>query len=226
MKRYWLAIVLIGLMALAWPAPVRSETKEDLGLWTPVYLNLPVSEKWSLFVEGQTRWSDDIGRANQLFIRPVALYKVTPALTLGQGYAWFLYPISDTTEHRVWQQGLYTRTIGKLNLEHRARLEERFLEGLDTSLRARYRFQAIYPLGKTEKWSIVASNEVFIHLTSSSDAGIRQGFDQNRLYAGIRRNLGKQTFVEGGYLMQYINLASPMPDALNHIIMLSLGLSL
>src|SRR5690606_2349588 len=95
--------------------------------------------------------------------------------------------------------------IRKLSLTNRTRLEERFIEDTGgASIRGRHMLRGSYPVGKSQKWSLVAYDELFVNFNSVSN-GPASGLDQNRAFAGINRKLNEHANVEAGYMMNYVN---------------------
>lgn len=228
-KHLWrfLSLLFVSVCLLTvWISPARSDVEEDVQLWTPVYLNVPITEKFKGNLEIHPRFDNNVTEALQVIVRPSLGYQVNKNLSLWQGVAWIPNFHPSSTEYRVWQQAFLENSFSKVNLSNRLRLEERFLEDVGgVSLRGRYRLQGTFPLGKRKRWALVASDEVFVALNSLS-GGPRSGFDQNRLYAGLSRQLNEQLRVEGGYLLQYINRRSPGADSLNHAFVLALNINL
>ena len=58
-------------------------------------------------------------------------------------------------------------------------------------------------------------NEVHVNMNDTDANPL--GFNQNRLFTGIRRQLGAG-FIEGGYLLQLVNEYGPAPNQVNHVI--------
>ncbi len=89
-------------------------------------------------------------------------------------------------------------------------------------MRARYLLRFALPL----KWRLyaVVSDELFVNLNSVENGPLR-GIDQNRLYAGIGRQMSNQVRMEVGYQQQYVNASDPTDDRANHILMTQLFLT-
>ncbi|MEK7349240.1 MAG: DUF2490 domain-containing protein, partial [Nitrospirota bacterium] len=100
----------------------------------------------------------------------------------------------------------------------RTRLEQRWVDiGDDTGSRFRQLFRFNWPFSFHPAASLVAWDEVFIHL-NRTDWGARQGLDQNRGFAGIGYRWQPHILTEIGYLNQYVNLRNT--DLMNHILSL------
>lgn len=201
--------------------------ENDLGLWTPVYIKLPVAEKIITQLEINPRIQENITHINQLLVRPSIGYQLTKNLSIWQGYAWVTNYIPNfVNENRIWQQILYEREIGRFILSSRSRLEERFIENIHgTPVRFRNMFRAQYPLDKNKHWAFVIYDEPFINIGTHFQ-GPQSGIDQNRFFVGLNKKISQYTNIEGGYLMQYLNRTSPIQGRLNHNVLVNLYVTL
>ena len=87
---------------------------------------------------------------------------------------------------------------------NRTRFEERFIEDAgQPALRLRHQLWLGYPLPRWPAWSLVAAEEPFVNLNTVSD-GPHAGFDQNRVYLGVSRQVGPHLRVEVDYLNQFV----------------------
>ena len=199
----------------------------DLGLWAPVYLKLPINDKFKANLEINSRIQKNITHINQLFIRPSVGYQLTENLSIWQGYGWITnYIPRFVREERIWQQILHEKEFSKFSLTNRFRLEERFIQDVNgVPLRTRYLLRGMYPIGKTKRWAFVTSDELFVNLDTHFQ-GPQAGLDQNRFFVGLNRKISDNVSIEGGYQMQYINSHSPAIDKLNHIILVNLYINL
>lgn len=215
-------VVLCNLILL----PVMA-VENDLGLWTPVYIKLPVTEKVITQLEINPRIQENITHINQLLVRPSFGYQLTKNLSVWQGYAWVTnYIPSFINENRIWQQVLYEKEIGRFILSSRSRLEERFIENVSGApVRFRNMFRVQYALDKNKDWAFVIYDEPFINIGSHSP-GPQAGIDQNRFFVGLNKKISPYTNIEGGYLMQYLNITSPIQDRLNHNILVNFYVTL
>jgi hypothetical protein len=201
--------------------------ENDLGLWTPVYIKLPVTKKLQTQLEINPRIQENVSDFNQLLIRPSVGYQVTKHLSLWQGYAWITnYIPKFVSEQRLWEQILYEREFGRWGLSSRTRLEERFIQNVHgVPVRFREMLRAQYTLDKKKNWAFVVYDESFINL-STHFRGPQAGVDQNRFFVGLNRKVTKYANVEGGYLMQYFNIQSPTQDIINHNVLVNLYINL
>ena len=198
----------------------------DLGLWTPVWITLPINEKFSSQLEISPRLQDNVTKFRQLFIRPSLTYKLNKFFSFTQGYSW--NPMFNPYWNRniIWEQVQLSNDFPKLRFENRFRLEERFIKDIiGVPLRGRYRIGTWIPIDKEKKWTFVTWDEIFVNFNSSPQ-GPQGGFDRNWFFAGINKKVSENVNLEGGYMFQYINDRSPKQDLLNHVILVNLYITL
>jgi len=99
---------------------------------------------------------------------------------------------------RTYQQFLTKQNIGRLYLQHRYRLEERFIPD-NFKIRFRYFLGLNIPLSKKEMgaktWYASLYNEIFMHTTSTL-------FDRNRVYGAIGYQASPAIKLELGLMQQ------------------------
>lgn len=218
----------LALWSLSGAPVAAQETENDLQSWSMVTLTTPIGHsKWKAYGEIQPRIGNDIGHMERLLIRPAIGYQVTPHWSLWQGYGWtpLLNP-GFRDEHRLFQQSLLEHQVGQWKIINRTRLEERFIERAgDTAIRARHMLRVTHPIGESKKYYWVGLDEAFVNL-NDTNAGPKAGFDQNRLFTGVGRNLSKHAKLEGGYMFNYVNRPDPAADRINHVVLVSLMFNL
>ena len=108
-------------------------------------------------------------------------------------------------EHRIFQQFITRQNKSRLKLQHRFRLEERWVENSDFKLRFRYFLGLNVPLNNAElvdKTVYLSSyNELFLNHKKTV-------FDRNRIYGGLGYKLNSRVKFEIGYLNQFVNAGS------------------
>ena len=224
-SRQLISILLTMLLVFISNCPCKA-IENDLGLWTPVWITLPINKKLSGSLEISPRSQDNVTQFNQLFIRPALTYHLNDKLSLWQGYSWnpLFHPFRNY--QRIWQQIQLNEDFGKYSLESRFRLEERFLEHLSgIPVRGRYRLGAWIPLDKNKIWKFVLWDEIWFNFNSRPN-GPQAGYDRNWLFAGINKKISENVNLEGGYMFQYINNRSPKQDLFNHVILVNLYITL
>lgn len=179
--------------------------KSDLGAWYMYFGNNKISKKLNLHNEVQYRNFDGIGDLEQLLIRTGIGYDLTENnnnVLLGYGFILSQPYVNgekkENIEHRIFQQFITKQKFGRFNLQHRYRLEERFLED-DFRMRFRYMVGLTIPITQKEMLpkTLYASvyNEIFLHFDSPV-------FDRNRVYGALGYVINKNMRIEAGYMNQ------------------------
>lgn len=213
--RFWISL---GLLLLSVPAFAQDSGEDKLGIWYMYFGTNTIAEKWSIHTEAQFRYYETGGNFNQLLLRTGLNYHINPnAIALfGYGYidtdpTFEEGPLQDAffngnqiIEHRIFQQFILKNKVGKVDFEHRYRLEQRFLKNKDlsrngpeikeTQHRARYRLQVTVPFDDTFFFNFY--DEIFLNLQDNV-------FGQNRLYLALGARLNKNTSVQVGYLKNH-----------------------
>ena len=225
-----IAVVPCALMPFASPA-AWAEVQEDFRIWGNVTARGnfgpldPDLKRWRWWMEVQPRSRESGKEMDQLLIRPGIGYALTDHSTLWMGYAHVTnYPVvgDEIHEHRFWQQYTWSGPTFLGAFSSRTRFEQRWQDnGNDTGGRFRQFFKFNWPFSFHPAASFVAWDEMFVHL-NTTDWGARQGFDQNRGFAGLGYRWQPQILTEIGYLNQYINTANT--DRMNHILSVNLFL--
>ena len=224
LKQILILLVSISLSGLITIPAIAVEN--DLGLWAPIWVTLPVTKKIGTLLEISPRTQDNVTRFDQLFIRPAISYHLSDKLSVWQGYSWDPTFKPFNVEQRIWQQIQINEKFEHFNLESRFRLEERFINHISgVPVRGRYRLGYWIPIDKEKKWNFVLWDEVWFNFNSRPH-GPQAGYDRNWLFAGINKKISDNVNLEGGYMFQYINSVSPKQDLLNHIILVNLYINL
>jgi len=193
-------------MALTALAPARA-AEDDLNAWAAATASIDVGRKGVLWLEAQTRFTDDASRLGQLLLRPAIGYKLDGTTTVFLGYAYVRTDPAGpalSKEHRVFQQVSF-RLAGDgkgVTLTGRSRLEQRFREDKGgTGVRFRQQLRLTAPLeGQTRA---VAWTEPFIGLNSTA-WGQTSGVNVWRNFVGVSLPVGTGLSLEPGYLNQYV----------------------
>lgn len=197
-------------------SPQRISTVNTHG-WYNYFGDHPVSERWGIHLEGQWRRHDVITKWQQLLLRPAVNLSLNKNVTLTAGYAFVdTYPYGEFPgryrfpEHRIFEQVILKHELGRVGVQHRYRLEQRFLgekaQPSDNRIdfwryenRFRYMFRANIPLREDNKLYLGVYDEIMVNFGSNVAANV---FDQNRAYAALGYPLSKNTKLEIGYLLQ------------------------
>jgi hypothetical protein len=181
--------------------------KSEVGNWFIYFGNQKINKNLNFHNEIQYRNYNFIGDNNQLLVRTGIGYNLTENnnnVLLGYGFINTIRYVSnsdekvETNEHRIFQQFITKQNLGRIFLQHRYRIEERFLPN-DFQIRFRYFLAVNIPITKKtmEKNALYLStyNEIFLN-------AVKPIFDRNRLYGAIGYVINKNIKIEGGFMAQ------------------------
>ena len=205
--------------------------------WVMYFGNHKLSEHWGIHTEYQWRRADMFNDWQQSLLRLGVDYYSKQNAQYTVGYGWiksFQYgdqPIAhNLNEHRIWEQFVIKNKVGRVDISHRYRLEQRFIEnwvkdanavyaqdGFVFRQRVRYRFMATVPLSRKE----MKDNTLFLAVYDEPFLGFGKGIgknilDQNRLYGAIGWRFNKDFNVQLGYLNQYVVKTDGIKAERNH----------
>nr|WP_262904606.1 DUF2490 domain-containing protein [Hymenobacter lucidus] len=182
-----------------------------------------LGRRWTLHTEYQWRRTHFIGRPQQQLARLGAAYQLLPRLSVATGYTNLIthpygaYPTAATgvpfPEHRSYQDVQLSDTLGRLGLEQRVRLEQRWqgqlaegrgraVQSWEYQNRIRYQLAATLPLQGPRlddgEWYLTAFDEVFLSFGRNAS----KVFNQNRIGAGLGYQVQDNFRLEALYLNQ------------------------
>ena len=216
---------LFFLIAIPLQGTAQKEIANQENAWLMYVGNHRISQCLGLHTEYQFRRSDMFQYWQQSLLRLGVDYHLKSGEQFTAGYAWIKsYPYGEqpiahiNNEHRIWQQFITKSNFYRIELQHRYRLEQRFIENWNTSVegahslmghlyrqRARYRFQITIPLSKRE----MSDNTLFCVINDEVFLGFGKGIgknvlDQNRFFTALGWRINAACNIQLGYLNQYI----------------------
>ncbi len=210
--------------------------------WVTYLGNHKLTDKWGIHTEYQWRRAEGFKNWQQSLMRIGVDYSVNPTLSTTAGYGWIVtYPYGEQPighefqEHRIWEQVNLKSKYGRFEVQHRYRLEQRFLENWIKDndgyylksenlfrQRIRYRLMILVPLSRNE----MANNTLFLNVNDEPFIGFGKGIgknilDQNRFNINLGWRFNKDLNVQVGYLNQYISKADGIKVERNHTFLIS-----
>jgi Protein of unknown function (DUF2490) len=222
------ALLLLVTMAVS---PVSAWASDgpltnDLGVWTPVTLVIPVNEKLR-FNTAYFAWYDrNLSRSRAHFVEAIPTVQIKPWLTAGAGVRYIHIPAIDSGEWMGIQQAEATHPLGPVRVSHRLRAEEIMRpqeSGLAT--RGRYRLSTVLPLsgrdgGKSpsspSRWTYETVSEAIITLDGEPWRPTGDKFYYHQQKIGYR--VTDWLVLKGGYVLAWQQEARGA-DGLSHIIL-------
>jgi|SRR5690606_6667573 len=204
--------------------------------WAAWFNNAKFSEKWGLVNDIQFRAGKDWSNNSLLLIRPGINYYIDSKQTVAAGYATTLVTGQlaaggrRLTEHRIWQQYILTGRLGSAAIQHRFRLEQRFLRRPDETIfaqRFRYFVRGVIPFTRASEDAFTRGpygalqNELFFNIQHNHRLN-GHIFDQNRAYVAAGFRFSRRYDLEVGYMNQFLVRKDPAPNLMSHIVQLAL----
>ncbi|TXT32239.1 MAG: Uncharacterized protein FD136_1349 [Chitinophagaceae bacterium] len=181
---------------------------QSTGNWFIYFGNQAINKKWNWWNEVQYRNYNFAGDLEQLMLRTGIGYNLTENNNnLLLGYAHIISAPyiagtntkTNTTEERLYQQFITKQNFGRFFLQHRYRLEERFLSSGEFKARFRYFLSINIAINKpsivNNTFYFSAYNEFFLNFKSPV-------FDRDRLYGAVGYALTDKLRLETGYMIQ------------------------
>jgi hypothetical protein len=239
-------LVLLALLSV-FSSTAQKEFVDQSNSWFSVTGNHRLTQKWGLHSDFQYRRSDFLSKRLQVLGRIGVEYYLPNSGEITLGYVWSrhypfgLQPASSTIdENRFWQQFSIRSDYGRIRLQHRYRLEQRFLRKWqqdqsgdfylgETSVRhrIRYRLQFMIPLNQRKisdkTWFLNISDEVFLGFGKGVEKNV---LDQNRIYLGFGYRFDSKLNLQAGYQNQYVVKKDGVQVERNHILQISAFMSL
>jgi hypothetical protein len=245
MKKTYLTLLTLVIVATSFAQKQISEQEHHA--WLMYFGNHRLSEHWGIHTEYQWRRADGFEHWQQSLLRLGIDYYAKNSLQYTAGYAWirsFQYgdqPIAHSyNEHRIWQQALMKSKIGPVDVQHRYRTEQRYIEnwvkngegiyeqnGFYFRQRLRYRLMLTVPISRRE----MADNTLFFSAYDEPFLGFGKGIsknvlDQNRLYCAFGWRFNAACNIQLGYLNQYIIKKDGIQAERNHTLQTSMTYNL
>ncbi len=206
----------------------QNRLRTDNGIvWLNQFHTININKNWAILAEYQWRRTEGLKSWQQSLLRGGLQYKFNNGISVLAGYGYIeTFPYGDYPpasphpfpEHRIYEQISWNDNIGRVTLNHRGRLEQRFLGVLNAAAtdgreitrwnylnRLRYQLRATIPLNKatlSDKTIYAAAfDEIFVGFGKNVNANI---FDQNRIGLLLGYRFNKRISLEAGYLNQTV----------------------
>lgn len=222
-----LAVAFLSLTSLF----AQKQIDDQIHGWFVYQGNHHLSTKFDLHTEYQWRRANGFSDWQQSLSRIGIDYKLNQSVTFSGGYAWVLsYPYgsqpipSQTIEHRLWQQVILKQPIGNFQVQHRYRLEQRWID-TQFKQRVRYRAQVLIPLQKS---FVDKKQGLFMNVNDEVFLGFGQGIgknilDQNRFIGAVGYQFNKDFQFQMGYLNQFVIKTDGLHMERNHTLWTSVA---
>lgn len=200
---------IFTLLALLIFNSITNAQNSKTGSWDIIAINTKIKKNWSVYLETQTRSQDVTSNFYYHELKGGLQYKLANnnSLFLGSGnYVTYPYPgnyktPATTKEFRIWEQFVFNNYIGRVQLEHRYRIEQRWINGVYSN-RFRFRLNPIIPINHKTMLpkTIYASTFEEVFFTDNAPYFLR-----SRFFVGAGYKFSKQFTLQGGFVRQFEN---------------------
>ncbi|MEN9421340.1 MAG: hypothetical protein RLZZ107_814 [Bacteroidota bacterium] len=217
-------VFLIATLLLNITLNAQKLIDDQLHGWVVYQGNHKLNSKFDLHTEYQWRRADGFNDWQQSLARVGLDYKLNPNCTISGGYGWIIsYPYgsqpiaAQTHENRLWQQVNLKAQYGTIQIQHRYRLEQRFIDTIYRQ-RIRYRAQCIIPL---QKAYLEQGKGLFMNVNDEVFLGFGKGIgknilDQNRFIAAVGYKFSPKVNIQMGYLNLFVIKSNGIQMERNH----------
>jgi opacity protein-like surface antigen len=196
-------IFLAAIFFILFSRPALANSN-DFQNWSMISIDQNISEKYGYYIELHHRLQNNWDENSLSVIRPSLKYNLNKNISIFLGYDWIkrYESLRLGNEQRIWQQIIFRNQYKKFRYSNAFRLEERFIDKLDPSLRARWRTGFSYPITQNDKLFIDVFNELIVQLTGAA-TGLGTGLNQNRSSLGINYMINQNTRLRLGYVYNH-----------------------
>ncbi len=212
----WLVIFFLHLACISSIAQTQTMPNPH-GYWLAYSGDNKLNSRFGLHTEMQWRNMYLDHSVQSILTRVGVNMYIHPQVMATAGYGYiYVEPTSKNVigskvlENRVWQQLVLRNKKRNFSLEHRYRLEQRYLHNTtkDTRLkshRLRYRFQSLIPLHPItphlSQYFVAFNNEIFVNFKNEPT----NIFDRNRFFIGLGYQVSPNMNLQLGYMNQFVN---------------------
>lgn len=238
--------LILGMLLISFLSIAQKQISTQSHGWAMYFGNHKFSEQWGIHTEYQWRRADGFQNWQQSLMRlGVDYYAKNAQYTAGYGwiktFAYGDQPVANAfNEHRIWEQLILKNKVGRIEFNHRYRLEQRFLEqwklnsvgsydqnGYVFRNRVRYRFLATMPLSRKEMADKTLFLAVYDEPFLQFGKGIAKNIlDQNRLYFALGWRFNKNCNIQLGYLNQFVVKTDGIKAERNHTLQIGVTYNL
>lgn len=188
---------------------ITNAQNSETGSWDIIALNTKIKKNWSVYLEAQTRSQSITSNFFYHELKGGVQYKLpnNNSLFVGTGnYMTYPFPGNykspvSTKEFRIWEQFVFNNYIGRVQLEHRYRIEQRWINGIYSN-RFRFRLNPIIPINHKTMLPKTFYASTFTEVFFTDNAPY---FLRNRFFVGAGYKFSKQFTLQGGLIRQFDN---------------------
>jgi len=202
----------------------RCQLSNKFSGWFSLSQSIILKNKFSIQFDSQFRTNNHWKNAETVISRIGLSYGLNKNYSIGAGYifieSWKVLGKTrdNTTDHRLWQQMVFTKPMGKTQFQQRVRFEEGWISLLTVeddhfkktdnlfNTRLRYWTRWKIPFSRKQltqsRYYTALQNEFILNMIGGSHTN-NKIFEQSRTYAGIGYKINKQVDLEAGYMFLF-----------------------
>jgi hypothetical protein len=228
-----LLVVSFALLPCLAQGQSAKEINQQYQFWGSLNSTTRLTDRLGAIADFHVRRNDFLADPSFYFLRFGAHGWITEKLTASLGYAhMWKAPAHEgwqtwSNENRVYEQVQYAARLGRTQVLHRLRNEQRWQQQVANDVptgessfsdRVRYLLSFTVPLSeKASVPSLVLSDEILLQFGPDI---VMNTFDQNRLFAGVKQKLSPMWSFDAGYMLVYQQKSSGYQYDLNHTLRL------
>jgi hypothetical protein len=243
-RRFRLIALAVICAGAPRPGAAQRQTYTNTGAWFVFSADVAIDDRWGVLFDASARRSGPLDEATANFVRGGLAYEIADRVRVAAGANWSRsYPYGEipsattTDERRVWEQIQIGHAIGRFDLSHRYRLEQRFrgrwrspddnqIDSWERSNRFRYQVKGTLPLSGNAidpgDGYLSAANEMFIGIGGKVQNNI---FDQDRATVAVGYRVTRHWRVETAFLEHVIFKPNGTDVERNHTVTFTLAYS-
>lgn len=195
----------VTLLVLLFTVAAQAQNNK-LGSWEMANINYQATKHLSLFAEIQARsqqlTTDFFYHELKGGVGYTIGKKINILVAIGD-YRTYTFPGNfkslQTKEFRFWQQFSFKTSLDPVRIDHRIRIEQRWLNG-NYRNRFRYRINPVIPINHKTIMPHTLYGVVFDELFFTNQAPY---FERNRFFAGLGYQFNKLVALQSGFLRQF-----------------------
>ncbi len=180
---------------------------DDLGSWNILNARFELNPKWSISAEAQIRSLKFYDDFHYYETKAVVSYKLSDQISVGFGAGTYQTYRSGgdfvtpkvNNEIRLFPYVSFHNTLGRLKIENRYRLENRFTSK-GYRLRVRYRLQAILPINTPKIVPKTIYGVIWNELFMTNEPAY---FQRNRFFVGVGYEFSHKFATQIGWINQF-----------------------
>ncbi|HLO80455.1 MAG TPA: DUF2490 domain-containing protein [Chitinophagaceae bacterium] len=233
----WIKNCVLFVLMMVNVVAIKSQTKKEVThhaqTWLSINSTYRFSEHWGILGDFHYRSTIAFKDPRFYFIRVGGHYWIQEKMTAAAGYAHtWLSPAQTgwqtwTNENRLYEQFLFSTSLGKTLITQRFRNEQRWIQKIQNDSRTgetkfinrvRYLLSFNFPIFKKPGLpSLVLADEVLLNFGKEV---VYNTVDQNRIFIGIKQALNPHLSYDFGYMNVYQQRSSGYQYDMNHTIRL------